>query len=227
MIAIVKISSIRWISTFILCLLSLHCTRAQAEQEGSPRVIHFPKNRPVGFVFVGRLRPIDPFWWQGWQPVAPARGDVQVPTDKDVRLSVSADASRDISWLAALRPEDIQVLSFGGEAKKNIDDAALVHLRKLTGLKLLNLDGSQIRGPGLEHLWGLPLLQTLMLRRTGLSDDGLKYLGGLRSPRMLYLSDTKLSDNGLVHLAGLHKLESLILYRCNITGKGFSHLTEL
>ena len=170
----------------------------KANKSGT-RIIHFPKDRSMGLVHVGELRTLDPLWWQGWEAIGEAKGDVRVPINKAVRLDISTEASEDISPLAALGPDDIQALSFNWN-RCNIDDSDLQHLSGLTGLKHLGLSSTQIKGPGLVHLSGLKSLEALLLGRTEISDDSLKHVARLKSLKRLDLGSTKVTDAGLVHL---------------------------
>lgn len=178
----------------------------------------------MGLVHVGELRTLDPLWWQGWEAVGQAKGNVRVPLNKAVRLDIGTEASEDISPLADLGPDDIQAISFSWN--RNIDDNDLQHLSGLTGLKYLGLGSTQIKGPGLLYLSGLKSLEALVLGRTEISDDNLKHLAGLKSLKRLDLSSTKVTDAGLVHLRNLSSLERLSLGSSDISGKGFSSIAD-
>jgi len=179
----------------------------------------------MGLVHVGELRTLDPLWWQGWEAVGQAKGNVRVALNKAVRLDISTEASENISPLAALGPDDIQAITFNWN-RCNIDDNDLQHLSGLTGLKHLVLSSTQIKGPGLLHLSGLKSLEALHLNRTEISDDSLKHLAGLKSLKRLVLSSTKVTDAGLVHLRNLSSLERLSLESTGISGKGFSSIAD-
>jgi len=57
-----------------------------------------------------------------------------------------------------------------------ITDAGLAHLRGLTQVQILNLDGTQITDAGLVHLQGLTQLQLLILDNTLVTDAGVQRL---------------------------------------------------
>jgi hypothetical protein len=52
----------------------------------------------------------------------------------------------------------------------------LEHVKKLSGLQWLNLDGTQVTDAGLEHLKGLTSLESLLLRGTQVTDAGVAEL---------------------------------------------------
>jgi len=81
-----------------------------------------------------------------------------------------------------------------------ITDAGLIHLKGLTKLQTLGLDGRTITDAGLVHLKGLTNLQTLHLRATQITDAGLVHLKGLTGLQTLYLSDTAITDTGVAQL---------------------------
>lgn len=191
------------------------------------QIIHFPKDRSMGMLYIGKLRTMDPHWWQGWELVGEAKGDMQVPIGKDVRLNVSTEASKDISPLASLGPNDIQVIAFSFARNSMIDDTGLAHLAGLTGLKQLGLSSTKIQGSGLIHLSKLKSLETLSLSHINLTDEGLKPIAVFKSLRRINLSYTQITDAGLAYLKDLDLLERLDLYGNNITGKGLSHLSEI
>lgn len=66
------------------------------------RVIQFPKDRSMGVVYLGQLRTTDSLWWQGWEEIGEAKGDVAVPADKDVRLTINSNGLENLSFLEAL-----------------------------------------------------------------------------------------------------------------------------
>ena len=57
-----------------------------------------------------------------------------------------------------------------------LTDAALVHLRQLTKLKVLLLDGTHVTDAGLENLEGLNSLRQLSVGRTAVTKEGIEDL---------------------------------------------------
>ena len=84
-----------------------------------------------------------------------------------------------------------------------VTDAGLEHLRGLSQLQLLGLEGTQVTDAGLEHLKGLSQLQVLGLDKTHVTDAGLEHLKGLRHLKFLWLEGTQVTGTGLEHLKGL------------------------
>jgi internalin A len=129
-------------------------------------------------------------------------------------------------------------------------DAALVHLKDLTGLRVLDLEAAPITVIGLRHLSRLvglvelnlnltdvnslePLRELTTLRKLGLmgcplGDAGLAAIENFGELRELELFQTGITDAGMVHLRGLTKLTSLGL-RANVrvTDHGVASLSKM
>jgi hypothetical protein len=146
------------------------------------RVVHFPKEWAVGRL---KIRDISSDDYSdrgllsraGWALLGQAQGDTQVPIGKDLRLEVYRQAT-DLSFLADLKPNDLQVLYLShGE----VFDEDLVHVKGLSGLLGLHLGSTAIEGAGLVHLAALTSLRNLSLFNTQVSDAGLgRYFFALR-----------------------------------------------
>jgi Leucine-rich repeat (LRR) protein len=129
-----------------------------------------------------------------------------------------------LAELSELR--SLEVLAFSGSRT----DSSLRHLTKLTSLRELRLDVSEIRGPGLVHLEKLPSLRYLILSGKNFGDGGLAYITNLKSLRRLKLwgSELQITDTGLAQLSKLTGLEELNFIRINrITDRGIVHLKPL
>ena len=124
------------------------------------RVVRFPLDRSVGTLQVrdpGSNRPP----WCPYPWLCEARGTVVVPTAKELKLWVGPGGVPDLSWLAALGSNDLQLLHVRYEG---LTDADLGYLRGLTGLKFLELSSSRyVTAAGLlvhlAPLKGLGILQ--------------------------------------------------------------------
>jgi uncharacterized protein YjbI with pentapeptide repeats len=128
----------------------------------------------------------------------------------------------------------------------------LVHLKGLTSLQTLDLNGTEVTDAGLVHLEGLKSLQELRLLDTQVTHDGLsrigewlskaaavgaiKELGGQvffdeKNPGKplvgVDLSQSKVTDAGLVDLMGMTNLQRLDLRETKVTDAGLVHLKGL
>ena len=85
------------------------------------RVLHFPKDRMRGDALDSGCdchaadRVVLPLERRHeWEEIGPARGDVAIPAGKRARLVVSGDGCQDMSFLAALVPDDLYDLTASG-----------------------------------------------------------------------------------------------------------------
>jgi len=74
-----------------------------------------------------------------------------------------------LSPLATLRADDLQYLQL---SSTRVNNAGLVHLSKLTGLRVLWLYDTPVGDAGLVHLRGLTGLRVLNLRSTLVTSAG-------------------------------------------------------
>ena len=91
-------------------------------------------------------------------------------------------------------------------------DADLAHLESLGRLRRLRFSGgAHITDAGLQHIRKLSSLRELSLDGTGITGAGLVYLEGLGGLTSLNLSKTVVGDRDLEHLRGMKKLVFLDL----------------
>jgi len=175
--------------------------------------------RANNFILDGQGPPRDR---SGWQELGEAKGTVAVPANQELRLQIDRFASEELSPLTALNPNDLQRLDL-----TYLDsDKQLIHLKGLTGLKVLNLQYANLHDVGLRHIKELTTLEELDLRETYIGDTGLKHLKQMPNLKVLNLRDTHISDTGLIHLAEHPSLQSLSLPFL-IGDTGLTYLAEL
>jgi hypothetical protein len=111
---------------------------------------------------------------------------------------------------------------------KDASDAALVHLKAMPLVRVIDLRKSNISDAGLANLQGLTQLQKLSLYdNNGISDAGLANLKNAKGLQELDLGITPIGDAGLEHLADLTKLQFLNLDKTKVTSAGLVHLKGL
>ena len=192
------------------------------------RILHFPEDRAVGDLKVRDARP-DEDWDRGylslpgWALLGRAQGDVSIPAGEELRLEVSGDVT-DFSFLAELKPNDLQALLL---SHSKISDEDLAYLNALTGLLALHLGSTPIEGTGLAHLTALTSLKELSLFNTQVSDAGLEHLSSLKSLKRLNLYVTQVRGPGLKHLQSLTSLVLLDLAATPITDAALAHVAEM
>ncbi|HUV67315.1 MAG TPA: Ig-like domain-containing protein [Sedimentisphaerales bacterium] len=108
-----------------------------------------------------------------------------------------------------------------------VTDAELEHVKRLTRLRELRLDGIPITDDGLKHLQKMTSLQRLDLPNTRITDNGLSYLRELKNLSALSIKGNRVTDAGLKHLQGLTNLEMLSLGPNQISDIGVISLRDL
>lgn len=138
-------------------------------------------------------------------------------TEKSLSLY---DAEVTVEALTQL-PDELDSLALYG---KNVNDDALTHVSRMTGLRSLTIVESRVTDEGLDNIKALPQLERLSLGGSGITDAGVDRLKNLSRLTFLCLSYTQISDAALTCLAGLSELRELRLGGTKITG---SKLTDL
>lgn len=122
-------------------------------------------------------------------------------------------------WLRAF--DTVSMVDLG---RTKVSDNDLIHLKGLTDVKKLFLQGCQVNGSGLVHLKGLDSLEAIYLYDSPLNNEGLAHLEHLPSLRKLFLSGTQVTDEGLKHLNVLTALSYLDLQGTQVSDAGLTHL---
>lgn len=184
------------------------------------RIIKFPTDRSLGMISLHDIE--NP---REWNEYAEARGEIVVPSDRDVWLSVSHEAMPNLIPLSALAPTDLQVLSI--TCTRRFDDAQLRHIENLTGLVGLALWETETGDAAFSRLSGLSNLRWLDIGDTQITDEGLAFIQGMSDLEELILLNTHIGDAGLRHLVRLKKLKRLDLMGTKVDDAGFEILGGL
>jgi hypothetical protein len=153
------------------------------------RIIRFPTDRSYGTLYERTSGSAD---YRDWQRLGNARGVREVHLNKEVRLDVKGATEADLHFLDTLQPDDLQALFL-----YEIDDSALVHLVRFTGLRELYLSNTTVTNKGLRLLEELPSLARLNIYHTAISDPGLRNLTRLKGLKWLTCSGTAITEEGL------------------------------
>lgn len=194
------------------------------------RMLHFTPTRSVGKLYIqdaSLRREIADFhhWIDGvsdrWQLLGEARGDVSVPAGKRVSLVVSREGWRNLAPLDKLAPDDLDQLAFEGTGispeenrrqgfppLRNAPDSVMQHVGRLTGLKVLDLQTTDVTSKAMRHIEKLKSLECLYLPRQ-IDDSAMPHVATLTTLKRLYFKGNEVTDQGLTTLAKLKNLEEL------------------
>lgn len=162
------------------------------------RTLEFPR-QTVGVIYVKT-----PFFFH-W-PIADAFGRVDIPANRNIRISVDDRASKDISFLAGMGPDVFDAMEF---PYAEFDAAGFAHLQEMHSLGELNLVWSNVNNDWLEHLVTMQSLRKLSLMHTPITDEALDSVAKLNGLESLDVRYTKVSNAGLQKLAPLTNLKYL------------------
>lgn len=206
------------------------------------RILHFPKDHAVGMVMLLDPDPsheMESYFYavasgEG-KSFALARGDVAVPPGKRIKLMLNTDGGRDLSWLAKLKPNDIDVLHWG-RCLVDPTDQAIDQITVLAGLKELSLAGGMIRTGGknpcpitingFKKLRDMRSLECLTLP-FHMTDEQFAALGGMQTLKALGIQSNNFTDRGLAPLATMTHLEQLSMGGERMTDAGLVYIEKL
>jgi len=248
----------------IVSVLFLACECSAADKAlNTPgaKVLHFPADRLVGWLSAesGRdlssplgLDPARVALDSDWDFVGLARGDVAVPANRNIQLTIHLGPGRDDpSCLAGLDPSDLYKLSIQSwTGRSSANRPKLESISHLTGLQILHLYQTGIDSGQMSSLKSLSSLRALELSQehslgiaglaalkdfhaleyldcdTAATDAGLKHLGQLSNLRWLRLRMGRVKGPGLAELANLPRLERLCLWSDKRFGDGHVRYLE-
>ena len=144
------------------------------------------------------------------------------PRLRRLRLARTSVSGQGLAMLAKLP----QLADLDVSEAVQIDDAALEHVGRMTGLRKLNLWRVPVGDAGIARLAGLQNLEWLNLDNTQLTDAGLETVGGLGKLQTLYVGSTSVSNAGLERLAGLSALRDLSLQRTAVDAAAVNALQK-
>ena len=258
----------------VVCL-SIMPLRADSASSHGPetKVLHFPAGQYMGHLSIedpclgseyletGRDLSF-PFGFDpkrvclagDWDVVGPAQGDVVVPDDRNLQLSImlrlrERDKSKigtlpprqykmvgedrcrpdpdDLAGLSQLAPDDLHTLKVATLIRTaDADRRVLAPIARLTGLQVLGLYKTGITTKGMERLKALRGLKALELHDERISLHGLAVLKDL--PALQYFDMYPgTTDAGLKHVAQAKSLRWLRLRMGRIWGPGLAELAKL
>jgi Leucine-rich repeat (LRR) protein len=190
------------------------------------RTVHFPEDLSLGRLQLrdATLSPTIASYLEG-ENFGKAQGEVVVPPGKHLALYLGRDGARDLSPLAKLKPDDLQLLAITNW--EEVKDEDLVHLEGLTGLTWLVLEWNGYTGSGLVHLKNMKNLVKLKVGGTSLTDEGIAHLSGLTSLQFFSAYGRGISDSSLEHIRAFTNLKSLWLTETSVTDAGTEIIGEL
>lgn len=127
-------------------------------------------------------------------------------------------------------PDEI-IAKFYALQPTEVTDAAITQLTSLKEgadrITEINADNSAVTKNAFGAIERLTNLRQLRLNRTQIDDEVCQKLGNLSSLEVLALADTRVTDVGVAALSGLQNLKHLELTRCALSMNGFRAIGNL
>jgi hypothetical protein len=194
----------------------------------APRSLVFPDDHPIGRISIRPAGPMQVPDIREWEPIGLAQATVAIPAAHEVKLHVSTRGALDLSFLGALPVNALHTLDLNDTG---VEDNQMQHVRRLTGLKSLQMQGNEITDRGIEDLRPLASLEVLKLSKFGsarnISDDALAAVAALPKLKQLDLRKTQVGDAGMAAIAGMTQLTCLDVSGTKVTDDGLRHVGRL
>jgi len=195
---------------------------------GKERVVHFPKDRSIGHIYLVKRQPTKERLWHyvfGWveKDLGEARGDVKVPVNGMLRLDIRGDGWRKTQPFAAIGPNDIQILNL--YQCNDIDDYFMSQIRHLTGLEALFISQSTLTPRGINYIRNFKQLRAIVMPDYILSKE-LELLGELTLLEYLNFGGPMVNDEKLSIIGKLTWLTQLSIGGSEVSA-GLAHLKDL
>jgi hypothetical protein len=171
-------------------------------------VLHFPTSHPVGNLKFFKNA-------DDWACVRfrPAQGDVTIPAQAAVGLTINYAGSQDLAFLRRL--DAPHVVSFD-TAKFPISDEQMPDIARLTALHYLNLQDTEVTDKGLLLLGNLKMINHLNIARTMITGKGLMIVAQFKQLEDLDAGFNQLSDQSITALEHLPKLKIVTISSSNL-----------
>jgi hypothetical protein len=145
-----------------------------------------------------------------------ALDEVLVPAAARLQLNVNYVGAEDLAWLTRLHDDNIASLSL---QRMPVDAVGLYYVGKLSALKKLILNDTEVDDKSLKQLRSLLDLVDLDLAKTAISGSGLAFLRELKKLKRLDLGYNNLTESNLASLSAFGELRYLDLSHCALSDK--------
>lgn len=205
-----------------LCPAPIACSAKAGE-----RILEFATDYSVGRLVVLTMGPESYGRCKG-KLLAEARGVVRLPSDRLVKFEPSAVFYRHPQCLLKLPADafDFIELRFMAmtDEESALSDPAIPFVRRISRLKGIDLDGSEVTDKGLSQLGAMPELQYLSAGNGFITGRCLHDLIGCRKLRGLRMSGAEVNNESLRYLQSFPSLTHLGLTNMNMSLSGLEQV---
>lgn len=211
------------IATLLSLFVFLKPTYA-ADSDARPLILNFPEGYSLGELYLVKRTAKSNDSEPGTLTHSPARGKLRFPAGTRTILKVSYDGARHLSDLTKLDPNGL----FGINMKRlEVTDDDMKYVAKLTGLKHIELEGTDITSKGIFNLEPLKNLQFLGADKTMIRGDAMKSIAKHPMMENLVIGHNDLDDDNLKYLVALKYVTNLQVDNIHLSNKGLAHVLKL
>lgn len=154
----------------------------------------------------------------------PARGRMKFPPGTRLQLRVGFDGAHHMAALDKLPPNALFSVYM---RRTEVSDDDLKHVARLSELRHVELEGTDITSKGVVNLEPLKKLAFLGVDKTTIDGEAMKSIGKHVALVNLVIGHNDLDDECYKHLIGLKNLRNLQVDNTHISDKGVAYISKL
>jgi len=213
-----------------ICLCMFAFGNASAAPQASKtagagaNVLQFPSNYSLGELYL-----VKPDAGSGLSDPpctthSPARGPMRFPPGTKLLLKVRFEGAQHLADLDKLAPDSL----YGINLKRlEFTDDDLKHIGRLTGLRHLELEGTDTSDKGVINFETLKNLQFLGIDKTMISGAALKSIGKHTALVNLVIGHNSLDDESYKYLIGLKNIVNLQVDFVHMSDKAVDYIKKI
>jgi hypothetical protein len=220
--------------TSVFCFIAF-CVLACASGDAAPAapggmpskqtmVLDFPNDYSIGELYLLKAKAEEGDSEPPASTHFPARGRMKFPPGTRLQLRVGFDGAHHMAELDKLPPNALFSVYM---RRTEVCDDDLKHVAKLTDLRHVELEGTDITTKGVVNLEPLKKLAFLGVDKTTIDGEAMKSIGKHVALLNLVIGHNDLDDECYKHLSGLKNLRNLQVDNVHISDKGVANFVKL
>lgn len=228
-IVVMQKSCFHTVASSALLLVLLCAAEKLCWAKASLRVLEFPPNYSVGKLNQLQI-PLELYGKGKGVPLAEARGLVKLPSAKLIKFEPSCSFYQHPQCLLKLPADafdyvELRFLAMTDE-ENSWSDRMVPYLRHISGLKGIDLDGTEVTDKGLATMGTMPELISLSAGNGFITGRCLPALLGCKKLTELRFGGADVNNDSLRYLQNFPQLSHLGLTRVNLSVSGLEHVCK-
>jgi hypothetical protein len=189
-----------------------------------PLVIDFPNTYSMGELYLLKAKAEEGDSEPPASTHFPARGRMKFPPGTRLQLRVGFEGAHHMAELGKLPPNALFSVYM---RRTEVSDDDLKHVARLSELRHVDLEGTDISDKGVFNLEPLKKLAFLGVDKTTITGEAIKSIGKHVTLLSLVIGHNDLDDECYKHLNSLKKLRMLQIDNTHISDKGVAYAAKL